>query len=161
MLAGTVVVGVQSVHPVEFLAVVLVRLVVGIDGGVRIRCTEGIVVRNLADIAVGIHHLTDTAKVVSVVVEEREVVGRRTRNRCLSVAALEEVFVNPAVLHHRKGKSFIPYYKIFEQESGSFRVPDFLKIISQSRKYTNSIFVYFLFLSIDPLSVLCILYTCQ
>ena len=98
MLAGTVVVGVQAVHTVKFLAVVLVRLVVGIDGGVRIRRAEGIVVRDLADIAVGIHHLTDTAEVVLVVVEERELVGRRTRNRCLGVAAVEEVYVNPALM---------------------------------------------------------------
>ena len=99
---------------------------VGVNGGVRIRRAEGIVVRDLTDIAVGIHHLTDTAEVVPVVVKEREVIGRRTRNRCLGVAALEEVFVTPAVLHHRKDKSFIPYYKIFEQESGSLRtVPDY------------------------------------
>ena len=34
-----------------------------------------------------------------------------------------------------------------------------IKVISQSRKYTNSILVCFLFLSIGPLSVLSILHT--
>ncbi len=42
-------------------------------------------------------------------------------------AAFEEVFVNPAVPHHRKGTPFILHYKIFSQESGLLRtVPDYL-----------------------------------
>ena len=125
MLAGTVVIGVQSMLPVQLLAVVLVRLEVGIGRGrsVRIRCTEGIVVRDLLHLAACIHHLTDTAEVVPVIIVECELIGRRCRNRCLGVAALEEVFINPAVLHIYKDTPFILHYKIFSQEKKVIQKP--------------------------------------
>ena len=124
MLAGTIVVGVKAVHPVQFLAVVLVRLEVGIGRGrsVRIRCAEGIVVRRLLHLAACIHDLTDVSEVVPVVVVEREHVGCRTRNRCLGVAALEEIFVNPAVLHHRKGTNILRYHKLFAHELSQLNI---------------------------------------
>ena len=104
ILPCAVVVGVQSVHPVELLAVVLV----GLDAGVRRRAVaelspERIVVHLLDDAAdtaaVGFRHLTDVAEVVTVIVAERELVlaGIIDVALRLAVAFLELVFVDASV----------------------------------------------------------------
>ena len=78
VLSCAVVVGIQSVHPVELLAVVLVGLDAVVRCAVAELCPEGIVVHRLDDAAdtaaVGFRHLTDVAEVVTVIVAERELV---------------------------------------------------------------------------------------
>ena len=102
ILTCAVVVGVKAVHAVQLLAVVLVRLHVGIHHGFRVgvRGAEGVVVRHLPHRAAGIHHLAVVAQVVLVVVEELEGVGRGIHGSRLGIAAVEEVAVYQAVLHH-------------------------------------------------------------
>ena len=77
-----IVVGIQTVHLVELLAVELVWLVVGrLDSRiVEVGGTEGIVVRHLLDIAAGIHHLAVVTEVILVVEVEGEVVGGGIHN---------------------------------------------------------------------------------
>ena len=101
VLPCSVVVGVQPVHRLQFLAVVLVTLQGGIHHcrRVGVGCAEGVVVRHLQHPAVGIHHLADVAQVVAVVVVEREAVCRVAHARRLRVAPVEEYHVRQVVLH--------------------------------------------------------------
>ena len=78
ILPCAVVVGVQPVHLVEFLAVVLTGLHVAGRGAVAELSPERVVVHRLDDRpvrgAVGLDHLADIAEVVTVIVVEVEVV---------------------------------------------------------------------------------------
>ena len=90
-------------HPVELLAVVLVRLHIGIlsTRHIEVRRARRVVVRHLQDIAAAIHHLADIAQVVLVVVVEREAIVAAARWRSFRIASIKEVSVYPAVLHHQ------------------------------------------------------------
>ena len=104
VLAGTVVVGVQAIHVVELLAVVLVLLEIGAQDhrlqGVHELAAERVVVHALLHRARRGHRLTHRAQMVLVLVVERELV-RRAAGRRLGVAAVEEVLVDLAVPHHQ------------------------------------------------------------
>ena len=105
VLPCPVVVGVQAVHPVQFLAVVLVGLHVAVRGAVAELRPERIVVHALDDCsvrdAVGLGHLADAAEMVAVVVVEGEVVlaGFADVLCRLAVALVELELVYPPVPH--------------------------------------------------------------
>jgi len=90
VLACSVIVGVQSVHQVQLLAVVFVRLDILLGANVSNDATEGVVVCLLLEIAAGIHHLTDVPLVVLVVVEQRIAVGCGVYPLCLGIATVKE-----------------------------------------------------------------------
>ena len=104
VLAGTVVVGVQAIHVVELLTVVLILLEIGAQDHrlqrVHELAAEGVVVHALLHRARRGHRLTHRAQMVLVLVVERELV-RRAAGRRLGVAAVEEVLVDLAVPHHQ------------------------------------------------------------
>ena len=81
MLSCTIVIGIQPVHAVQLLAVVLVGLAVRIGrcGRLNERRTGGVVVRHLLHTGPHSRHLAVVAQVVLVVVEECEAAGRAAR----------------------------------------------------------------------------------
>ena len=108
VLPRAVVVGVQAVHPVQLLAVVPARLFVAVRGAAAELQAGGVVFHPLDDrpvrIAVCLDHLPHAAEVVTVVVEEREVVlgGDGGVFRGLAVTLVEQVPVNASVLHRER-----------------------------------------------------------
>ena len=78
VLPCAVVVGVEAVHPVQFLAVILALLHVAGRGAVAELRAKGVVVHRLDDRpvrgAVGLDYLADAAEMVLVIVVEKEVV---------------------------------------------------------------------------------------
>jgi len=104
VLPCAIVVGVQAVHLVEFLAVVLMILHATVRGAIAEQGSKGIVVQRLDDpsvtAAVHLPHLSDVPQVVTVVVAEREVVLAVVADvlPCLAVALLEPVLVDAPVL---------------------------------------------------------------
>ncbi len=71
VLACAVVIQVESVHAVQFLAVVLVRLQTAVRALVGEEATEGIVVRDLLHRPALVHHGTVVAQVVLRIVVEQ------------------------------------------------------------------------------------------
>ena len=98
MLTRTIVIGVQAVHMVKLLAVVLIWLeTVTFNGSsINVWSTKWIVVGHLLHHTICIHHLTVIAEVILIVIVEIELAC----SLYLSISALKKEFVNSSVLHN-------------------------------------------------------------
>ena len=103
ILACSVVIGVQSVHAVQFLAVVLVRLKILATADISNNGTEGVVVRLLLESTTCTYHLAVVAQVVLGVVEQRISIGcgGRAGSLRLGIAAVKEQHPCRALLYDK------------------------------------------------------------
>src|SRR5574344_875244 len=103
MLTSTIVVGVQSMHSVKFLTIVLILLLIWIQRSISISIwrTEWIVVCYLLNHTFSIHHLMVITKMILVVIVECKLVCSRACNRCLSISAIKEEHVYLTILHSK------------------------------------------------------------
>lgn len=97
------IVRVQSMHRIKFLAIVLILLLVRIlnSRNIRIWRTEWIVVRHLNHIAAWIHYLPVIAEMILVVIVKGKSICICPCCCRLTISALKQVFVYLAILQYK------------------------------------------------------------